>query len=312
MQSTKKILKEGGLMFQYDSNMFMSNLYEGVYVVDTKRRIVFWNAGSEQITGYKSEEVVHSFCFNNILQHVDKNGKQLCLDGCPLHNTLKTGNINEAEVFLHHKNGHRIPVTVRSIPLYDDNNNITGAVEAFTDARYSKDTFEENKKLKRLIEVDPLTSLYNRRYLEFQLASSTIENKQFNTPFGVLFLDIDNFKDVNDTYGHNIGDQVLKLISNTIKSNLRPNDIAGRWGGEEFVIILRRIDLEKMTVLAERLRMICKNSSYKLEDGNIISVTISIGGSLYEPNETVEELIAKADRLMYESKQAGRDQVTIK
>ena len=299
-------------MLKYDSNLFMSNLYEGVYVVDTKRKIVFWNAGSEQITGYKAEEVINSFCFKNILQHVDANGKKLCHDGCPLHDTLLTGNINEADAFLHHKNGHRIPVTVKSIPLYDENNNITGAVEAFTDARYGKDTFEENIKLKQLIEIDTLTSIYNRRYLEFQLASSIIENKQFNTQFGLLFLDIDHFKNVNDTYGHNIGDEVLKLISNTIRSSLRLNDIAGRWGGEEFVIILRRIDLKEMLILAERLRMICKNSSYKLKDGTIISVTVSIGGSVYEPKETVEQLIARSDRLMYESKQAGRDRVTVK
>jgi diguanylate cyclase (GGDEF)-like protein/PAS domain S-box-containing protein len=291
--------------------MFMSNLYEGVYVVDTRRKIIFWNQGSEAITGYKAEEVMNSYCFNNILQHVDKFGKQLCQDGCPLHDTLKTGNINEAEVFLHHKNGHRIPVSVKSIPLYDEHNNIVAAIEAFTDARYNQDTYEENTKLKQLIEIDALTSIYNRRYLEFQLASSSIENKQFNTPFGVLFLDIDLFKNVNDTYGHNVGDEVLKTIANTIKSSLRVNDIAGRWGGEEFVIILKRIDIEEMTVLAERLRMVCKNSSYKIDHDKTISVTVSIGGSLYQSNETIEDLVGRADRLMYESKQSGRDKTTI-
>lgn len=290
----------------------MSHLYEGVYIVDAKRKIVFWNTGSEQITGYKAEEVVNSFCFNNILRHIDAKGNQLCFGGCPLQNTLETGKINENDVFLHHKNGHRVPVTVKTMPLYDSQGKIVAAVEVFTDTRFKEDTYDENKQLKKLLEMDNMTKIYNRNYLEFTLTSASVENNQFGTSFGILFIDIDHFKNINDTYGHNTGDEVLKMVANTISSNIRAEDVFGRWGGEEFIIVLKRINLETMKKIAEKLRITVKNSYHKLEDGKEISVTISIGGSQYKSGEPVEALVERADGLMYESKQSGRDRYTIK
>ena len=153
----------------------LSYLYEGVYVVDKQRKIIFWNRGSEEITGYSANEVINSNCYNNILRHVNEDGKALCFDGCPLHHTLATGDIQEANVFLHHKEGHRIPVKVKSIPIYDEEENIVAAIEVFTDERYNKETYSENRKLKELLATDPLTQISNRRYLDFHLESSIKE-----------------------------------------------------------------------------------------------------------------------------------------
>jgi len=299
-------------MYKYDSNQFMSHLYEGVYIVDAKRKIVFWNSGSEQITGFKDEEVKNSFCYNNILQHIDESGKRLCFEGCPLQETLNTGQIKENNVFLHHKDGHRIPVKVKTMPLYDDLGNIVAAVEVFNDARCTRETYEENTELRKLLDTDNLTNIFNRRYLEFHLSSSESEFSQFATPFGVLFIDIDNFKNINDSYGHKIGDEILKMVSKTITSNIRVEDIFGRWGGEEFIVIFKRIDVTQILKLAEKLRLTVKNSSYQLSSGKSISVTISIGGTIYKPGEHIEDLVERADELMYESKQAGRDKTTIR
>lgn len=297
-------------MYKYDQNDFLSNLYEGVYIVDKNRKIVFWNSGSEEITGYKSEEVVHSHCYNNILKHVDKNGKKLCFDGCPLQATLLTGEINENDVFLEHKHGYRIPVSVKTMPLFGDNNEIIAAVEVFKDLRLSQVHYEENKKLKEIANMDLLTGLYNRRYLEFQLNNWVNEAKDFNSAFALLFFDIDFFKRVNDTYGHNVGDEVLKIISNTLVSNLRPKDILGRWGGEEFIAMIKTSDIGVLSDLAERLRHLSENSSYQLED-EVLSVTVSIGGAFYQDKESIQSLIERADKAMYQSKTKGRNQVTI-
>lgn len=299
-------------MYQYDSDFFMSNLYEGVYIVNSKRQIVFWNHGSEEITGFKAAEVVNKYCFSNILQHIDSDGKKLCIDGCPLHDTLNTGNVNQNEVYLHHKNGQRIPISVKTIPLYDDHNNVVAAVEVFTDTRYNKEKYEENKELKKLLELDPLTQVYSRRYLDFYLAKAMEEHHNFDTSIGILFVDIDHFKNVNDTYGHNIGDQILKMISGTMKANLRQDDIVGRWGGEEFIVVAKRIDGNGLRLLSEKLRILCKNSHFSNDEHKHLSVTISVGGTLYRHGEPIEETIHRADQFMYESKQAGRDMVTIK
>jgi two-component system cell cycle response regulator len=298
-------------VYNYDSNVFMSNLYEGVYIVDKSRKIIFWNSGSEQITGYKADEVVDSHCYHDILKHVDVSGKRLCQDGCPLQNTLETGSTNENNVFLEHKLGYRIPVTVKTLPLYDDNRNIVAAVEVFTDSKFKETQYQENQKLKKLIQIDELTKIYNRKYLEFKLNQSISEAKEFNDTFGLLFIDIDHFKLVNDNYGHNVGDGVLKVISNTIKSNLRPNDVVGRWGGEEFIAIIKTNNLLQLEETAERIRQLCENSTYNHKSKNIC-VSVSIGGSLYKKNETIKDLINRSDKFMYDAKQAGRNKCIIR
>jgi len=298
-------------MYNYDSDEFMTLLYEGVYIVDKSRKIVFWNKGSEMITSYKSSQVQNSYCYQNILNHVDNAGKKLCLEGCPLQNTLDTGKINENDVFLEHKKGYRVPVSVKTFPLYDDLGNITAAVEVFTDSRFKENQYKENLELKKLVQTDDLTQLNNRKYLNFKLRQSILESNEFNRGFGLLFLDIDHFKNVNDTYGHNIGDEILKIIANTIKVNVGTNDIVGRWGGEEFVAITKTENLSELKKLAEKLRQLCENSSYRYQDKSI-KVTISIGGTLYKQNEHVDDFIHRADQLMYKAKHTGRNKSVIK
>lgn len=290
----------------------LSYLYEGVYVVDTNRKIIFWNTGSEQITGYTAEEVINSHCYNNILRHVTEDGKELCFNGCPLHSSLDTGKINEAEVFLHHKEGHRIPVKVKSIPVYDENKKIVAAIEVFTDERYKQDSYNENRKLKEMLVTDPLTQISNRRYLDFHINGSIKEAIEFETTFGVLFIDIDNFKDINDQYGHDVGDKVLQLISRTLSSNLRGEDKLGRWGGEEFLAVIRTDKLAVLKNIANKLRILVSKSELKLSSGKEIRVTVSIGGTLFKSNDSEVELVKRADSYMYESKAKGRNKVTVK
>ena len=290
----------------------LSYLYEGVYVVDQHRKIVFWNKGSEEITGYSAEEVTESYCYNNILRHVSEDGKNLCFDGCPLHHTLATGELQEADVFLHHKEGHRIPVKVKSIPIYDSEENIVAAIEVFTDERYKKDTYSENRKLKELLVTDPLTKISNRRYLDFHLESCKKEADEFETTFGLLFFDIDKFKGVNDTYGHDIGDEILKLMSRTISSNIRGDDKIGRWGGEEFIAVIKIDHLGGLEKIANKLRLLVSKSEHKLENDEELRVTVSIGGTLYKPGESLIELVKRADSYMYQAKEKGRNRVIVK
>jgi len=298
-------------MYRYDNEAFMNILYEGVYIVDKNRKIVFWNSGSEKISGYKADEVVNKHCFQNILKHVDKTGKKLCLDGCPLHDTLATGKINEAEVFLEHKLGYRVPVKVKSFPLFDENQNIVAAVEVFTDNRFNDDQYLENQSLRKALREDDLTKIYNRKYLEFRLNQMHHEYEAFDQGFGILFIDADYFKKINDTYGHNIGDEVLKVIAQTLKSNMRPNDMVGRWGGEEFIVITRTNRMQTLRRIAERLRQLSENSVYK-SDQKQITFTVSIGGTLYEKGETVKSLINRADKYMYEAKHSGKNKTVVK
>jgi two-component system, cell cycle response regulator len=287
-------------------------LYEGVYVVDQERKIIFWNEGSERITGYSAKEVINSFCYHNILQHVDQNGKKLCLEGCPLQKTLTDGIINEAHVFLKHKEGYRIPVMVKTLPIYDHEQRIVAAIEVFTDERFQRQIYDENMELKDKLRMDPLTKVANRHYFDFQINKRIDEAKVFQNTFGVLVIDIDHFKNVNDTHGHLVGDEILKIVANSLSSNIEKTDTISRWGGEEFIAIIEVDVIEDLEKVAERLRKVVMTSSHQIDSGETLSVTVSIGGALHQKEDSVKSLIDRADQNMYYAKQNGRNRSRIR
>lgn len=288
----------------------IENLYDGVYYVDRSGKITFWNKSAEKITGYSKNEVVGSFCSNNLLRHINDDGDELCIKGCPLKRTLDDGKIRNADVYLHHSEGHRVPVSVRVAPIFDKKNNIIGAAEIFTENSKQRLLLEELGKLRDEIFSDNLTQVGNRKFAEFKLGSRFNELKTFGIQFGLLFFDIDEFKKINDTYGHSVGDQVLKMVSKTVLNVLRSLDCLCRWGGDEFLVIVPNIDLNTLKIIAEKIRMFIEKTW--LETNHIIlKVTISIGGSLAEKTDTVESLIQKVDSQMYESKKKGRNAVSI-
>ena len=297
-------------MFDNYYNEVFSSLFEGVYVVDQNRKIIFWNKACEQITGYTKEQVVNAHCFDNILRHVTKDGKELCFGCCPLHHTLKTGEINENQVYLHHAEGHRVPVQVKTIPVKDNDGNIIAGIEVFQDTRLIENLQHRNQSLHEMISLDDLTEILNRRFLNFYLKNAIAEAEEFKHKFGILFIDIDDFKKINDNFGHDIGDQVLKVLATTLRNNIRMTDIVGRWGGEEFIVVLRVDSYEIMKFVAEKIRNLIKKSSYRFDDGEI-SVTVSIGGTLYQEGDSVGSLVKRADKNMYESKLSGKDKSTI-
>jgi diguanylate cyclase (GGDEF)-like protein len=124
-------------------------------------------------------------------------------------------------------------------------------------------------------------------------------------------MDVDHFKQFNDTYGHSIGDQVLCMVAQTMRHALRATDTIGRWGGEEFIAILHDVQSENdLRAAAEKVRALAQYSRLDVA-GQGLTVTVSIGGTLLLPEDTPESFIGRADKLMYRSKQAGRNRVTI-
>ena len=287
----------------------VDSLYDGVYFVNKSRVIQYWNTAAEKITGYSAKEVVGKRCSDNILVHVDSDGNRLCNSGCPLVDAINKGSPQEGEVYLHHKDGHRVPVTVRINPVYDADGAIIGGVELFTDISGKESTRMRIDELEKLALLDPLTGLANRRYIEMELLSRIQEQQRYGWSFGLLLMDVDGFKQVNDTFGHNIGDAVLKAVSGTISNNARPFDLFGRWGGDEFIGLLKNVDAKMVYDIGRRLRILTKESSVLVNDEEV-SVTVSIGGTVSRPDDSMESLLDRADRLMYKSKKAGRNRFT--
>lgn len=286
----------------------MDNLYDGVYYVDLKRRITYWNRAAESITGYNSERVVGSFCWDNILMHVNGEGGCLCQKQCPILKTISDGRHREMDSYLHHKEGHRLAVHMRVTPIRNSGDKIIGVVAIFSDNSSKLAILEKNKELKKMALFDPLTQVANRQYIEMNLNLKLKEMQRYGWPLGVVFIDIDNFKRINDVYGHYMGDQVLRMVASTLSKDMRSFDILGRWGGDEFIAIISNTEEDEVFSVAERIRTLVEQSG-SIADMKELVVTISVGVTIARTDDTVESIMKRADRLMYDSKAYGRNQV---
>lgn len=169
---------------------------------------------------------------------------------------------------------------------------------------------EQAKKLEILATRDYLTGLSNRN--DF-LKKSAQEEQRFNRtkrPFCLIVLDIDHFKNVNDTYGHECGDKVLIAVSRGLEKALRAQDILARWGGEEFVCLLPETGLEGIRTAAEKIRSMMEVSQYRCEDVPI-SVTVTLGACVYDGSCSIDECLRRADDALYKGKKQGRNQIVI-
>lgn len=163
------------------------------------------------------------------------------------------------------------------------------------------------QQLERLALIDPLTDVANRRFLSDAADSEFRRADRYGSVFAAMMVDLDHFKAVNDTYGHQTGDECLKLIAQTLKKLLRDVDHIGRYGGEEFMIILPETDLDQALVLGERLRHHVVHLCPKINE-RVVNLSISVGISVYhKADRSIQDVLRRADNALYEAKSAGRN-----
>ncbi len=158
--------------------------------------------------------------------------------------------------------------------------------------------------LERLAQIDPLTELFNRRGMTEQIEASLNRASREHSSIGLLWLDIDWFKEINDTYGHAVGDEALKTVANMIRQTIRSYDLAARWGGDEFLILLLPIDEQNLTQLAERLRSTIAGHTFSRQN---FSLSVSIGCALSGKEHKLDMLLQHADQALYKAKEKGRN-----
>lgn len=288
----------------------LNHISDGLYFVDRERRILYWNEGAYRLTGYKADEVLGKRCQDDILCHVDQSGKSLCKEGCHLAATISDGESHEVNVFLRHKQGRRVPVSVRVQPMRGVDESILGAIAIFRDNSVEIGVRHKIEEMGRLAFLDHITQLPNRRFMEMSLQIAWSEYQMHKNPLGVLVIDLDKFKTINDSYGHSGGDSALREGAKTLTGSLRPTDTVGRWGGDEFLAIVRNVDLQILNDLAERCVALIAQTSVLSNDERRISLSVSVGAALSRSGETCEELLHRADTLMYQSKNSGRSRAT--
>ena len=175
-----------------------------------------------------------------------------------------------------------------------------------------RELLEENKKLRELATVDSLTRAWNRAAIDDLLARELSVANRSQSPVGLVMCDIDHFKHVNDRYGHDVGDLVLREVADHVRMCIRPYDALGRYGGEEFLLILPRTDAPAALVVAERVRQGVQGAEIVTREGQVVPVTMSFGVSVWEPKSELAapELMKRADQALYVSKNSGRNRVT--
>ncbi len=223
--------------------------------------------------------------------------------------TILSGNEWRGEMENCKKNGESYWAAVSISPITDSNGIITHFVSINEDITVRKENEEKiqrlNAGLEQLAMTDYLTNLYNRRYFMQRGAEEFKRARRNNQPLALLMMDIDHFKNVNDTYGHDAGDMALQQVAATLKSSLREIDILGRIGGEEFAVLLPNISLHEAAVLAERVRKAVAGTSVEIPGGSL-TITISIGVAVLT-NETsgIDNILKNADVAMYQAKSCG-------
>lgn len=167
--------------------------------------------------------------------------------------------------------------------------------------------FKQNRRLNELSQIDPLTGLFNRRAFVPKISNEIDQFERYGTQLSILVVDVDHFKTINDTFGHDIGDKVLKEIASLIQTYIRKTDFCVRWGGEEFVILATSTQTDKAMIMAQNLRIAVENHSFGIDH----KVTISVGLASLEEGDQVENLIRKADEALYRAKQSGRNKIIL-
>jgi diguanylate cyclase (GGDEF)-like protein/PAS domain S-box-containing protein len=292
---------ESGLR-EHSESLFeaaIESSYDSVLITDANLdfpTIVYVNRAFCRMTGYEPDEVLGRT--PSLLQG-ERTDRRVTRR---LRESLEAGRAFEGRTVNYRKSGEPFYIEWRTSPVVDDDGHVTHYIAVQRDVT---DQVRQIRRLKRLAEIDGLTRLYSRDAGESALADEAAAARNKGTSLSIILLDIDHFKQINDDHGHGIGDQVLQRLAAQIDRRIRGQDLAIRWGGEEFVIVLRDTALSGAGLVAESLRRVLASTGFHDD----VVVTISAGVAELDDGESVEDLIRRADEAMYAAKSGGRNRV---
>lgn len=285
----------------------LRSIGDGIVTTDEHGNITFMNPVAEKLSGHLLDdvggkpliEIMPLICevSNNILPH-------------PIHTCLEKNEIIDVETdcVLLHKDGTHIPVTNTAAPIQDNNRQLLGGIMVFHDVSEARSLQQE---LSYQASHDHLTGLYNRREFDQELKLALLHAKRDNHEHALCYLDLDQFKVVNDTCGHAAGDMLLQKLSEQLKSGLRKSDVLARLGGDEFALLLLHCDIQKAEKIAENIHKQINEFVFEWE-GKICQIGVSIGlTSLSSEFQDANEILAATDIACYTAKEEGRNRIHV-
>ncbi len=279
------------------------NSPESIVLVNNESRILRLNEEFTKTFGYTIEEARNK----NIDELLTRGeyGKE----AKGVTSKIAEGETVALETIRWHKNGTPVDVSILGTPIIFEGGQLAvyGIYRNISDRKIVENELKEaNIKLELLARTDPLTQLSNRRDALEKIEYEEKRYERSEKPFAIIICDIDDFKSVNDRFGHDAGDEVLKTLANIMRMIVRKQDIVARWGGEEFLLMLPQTDIEGGLVLAEKIRKKVRSTEFNF-NGMKIHISLTMGLSIYKENKTIDETISQADRALYMGKKLGKD-----
>jgi diguanylate cyclase (GGDEF)-like protein/PAS domain S-box-containing protein len=290
-----------------DYKRLLDQLYVAVCFVNPERRIQYWNDSAERLTGYSAAEVIGRHCCAVLEHEVESSVRLRPGEECPIGMSLAQDRPVHERSFVRHRDGRRISIDARIIPVRDDDGVVIGAIEAMCDATSSLVAEGAFRQVREAADRDPLTGLANRRCLDRMLFQCLEHVEESGQPLSLIISDLDHFKQINDNWGHVVGDQALVQYATTLQNQCRSIDLVARFGGEEFVVILPGRPLDSAVQIAERHRR--STAAATPPELGQRWLTASFGVAQAAPGETASQLLKRADSALYRAKSLGRDRV---
>jgi diguanylate cyclase (GGDEF)-like protein/PAS domain S-box-containing protein len=274
----------------------IQQMNDPVMITDHGGIITFVNPAAEILAGYTAQELLGKS------PNVFKSGKHSKKEYQTLWKTIVSGKVFRGTVINKRKNGELYHEDKTITPIKNEIGEIIGFVSTGKDVT---ETSLHNKKIEYIAQTDLLTGIHNRYQLQKLYLIELERAQRYSLPFSMILIDIDNFKNINDTYGHDAGDKVLQHLAHVIQKNLRNIDIFARWGGEEFLVLSPNADLNAAKTIAEKLCTVVAKFSFP----DVRPVTISLGISTFQDDDSFDSMFKRADSGLYDAKEHGKNRV---
>jgi len=291
---------------------FLNTIFDSVrdpfIILDSDYKIIKANQAYSDLKSITLDDLIDEKCYA-----VTRDRSSVCAE-CIVAKTFRSGDPAAKEKKVVTETGLEEWLEIYTYPILDQEGVVTHVIEYVRNITDRKRAEEESqrfiKELETLSSEDGLTGLQNRRMIFERLRHEIERVKRYNAELSLIFCDLDYFKEINDNYGHKAGDEVLKTIAAILLRSVRTSDVVGRYGGDEFLIVLPQTSLKGAQELAERIRVSVQETKFEMPDGKSVGTTMSIGVAFYDGTETdVDALLSRIDTALYVSKRSGKNQV---
>jgi diguanylate cyclase (GGDEF)-like protein/PAS domain S-box-containing protein len=301
-------------MSEFDNPEIYKSILEtlptGIYLVDRNRKILFWNKGAESISGYLRQDVVGRFLREHLLATSDEITDANSDPSDPLNLALRDGKSSTADVSILHKEGYRVPIVLRTVPIRNVRGGVIGAAECFEKNISASERTRRRTAAADLECLDGVTGIPPPAFTELRLREQLAAFNERHAPFGILLAQVDWVDKFRTTRGPGVVPNILRVVAQTIENSLRPTDLVGCWFEDRFLALLPDCKESEVQGVANRIRKMVEKSEVEWW-GDKFSVTAAFGGAGSRPGDTLELLMQRAEKSLMESISAGGNHVTV-